>query len=222
MTSTNDLMEGITMNGYEAQVTELRTRVSAVEGSLQRVEGLVVAIGTKLDAKSQTPWAVIWSAAGVIVAILLGVGTALYAPVARDIERLSVRIDKQDDGKAGRSDFERLAGVVVKLDDTTISRADLETRLTTSSARRDDWQRASEEKSRSNAEAITKLQGEIVSRGENAEHWREVDNALMDKQRQIDELRTRSEALYGPRDELTRLSKDLDDLRSQLLKIRPQ
>ncbi|WP_131114311.1 hypothetical protein [Lichenihabitans psoromatis] len=185
----------------EGQITELRTRVLGVENGMLRIESMVAGLGAKFDAKSQTPWAVIWSAAGVVFAMLLGVGSLAYAPISKDQERVS-------------SHLERLA-------ETAVTDRDLDKRLDISGARRDDWQRGAEKAVEANRQHIDKLENEVVPRGEHEEHWRAVDRQFADVQRQVDEQKKFQSDLYSARDIIRDLNERTKTLELQALRTAP-
>lgn len=63
-----------------------------------------------------------------------------------------------------------------------------------------------------NKDAIEALEGQVVPRGENAEHWRASDQRASELQRQLDELKAASASVYSVRDALMDLKARLDKI----------
>lgn len=88
---------------FAAEVAALNERVTNIEGGLRSVADAVTALGTKLDSRSQTNWQPIWSALGVMTAILGLAGAVVYSPIKasqdraeRDIYTLDTRMREGD------------------------------------------------------------------------------------------------------------------------------
>lgn len=65
----------------DARLSALETRVEGIAGSLTSVVTAVNSLGEKLDRRSTTPWAVIWSALGVMLTFVVAVGGLAYWPI---------------------------------------------------------------------------------------------------------------------------------------------
>lgn len=188
-------------SSFEAQIIELRTNQSAFKSDITEIKTAISSLMSEMKVRNQTQWPVIWTAIGVVTGVISLLGGVLIYPMRNDMAKQEMRLDK--------------------IVDVMVTGHDLDTRLTVSGARRDDWQRNSEGRSESNRDAIEKLQSEIVPRGEHDQRYAAIEREFADKQRQLDELRGRSDSLYGPRDELTRLSKEVDDLRAHIARNQP-
>jgi hypothetical protein len=60
---------------------------------------------------------------------------------------------------------------------------------------------------------LTRLQSDIVPRGEHLEHWRSVDQQFVELRREIDAVRSQVGNTYTLGDEIKRLQHDMDQLR---------
>lgn len=70
-------------------VTNLDAKIdSSIAGLANRFEAAITGLHGKLDARSTTPWATIWSGLGVGFTVIIAIGTALYLPIQRDTSRL--------------------------------------------------------------------------------------------------------------------------------------
>ncbi|MCJ2053969.1 hypothetical protein [Methylobacterium sp. J-070] len=90
-----------------SRLSALETRVEGIAGSLNSVVSAVNALGDKIDRRSATPWAVIWSAVGVGLTVLTVVGGLAYWPVTAGLTELKSgllliqdRADKRIEGLA--------------------------------------------------------------------------------------------------------------------------
>lgn len=90
-----------------SRLSALETRVEGIAGSLNSVVSAVNALGDKIDRRSATPWAVIWSAVGVGMTVLTVVGGLAYWPVTAGLTELKSgllliqdRADKRIEGLA--------------------------------------------------------------------------------------------------------------------------
>jgi hypothetical protein len=93
---------------------------SAIEKLTTGLDSAVRSLHDKLDAKSSTNWPTIWTGLGVGVAILIGIGGALYNPIQRDTTRLDAAVSTiLEHGifeKQYRIDQARLTAVLDRLD----------------------------------------------------------------------------------------------------------
>ena len=71
-----------------AQLAALDQRVTGIEQGLQSVADAVGSLGAKIDSKSATNWGPIWSALGVMTAMLGLLGAVVYAPIKESTNRL--------------------------------------------------------------------------------------------------------------------------------------
>ena len=108
----------------------------------------------QLTERSKVPW----QALGVMLAFVTAIGGLVYWPI-----------------KDSQSRFENQ---LLRIAENSITSKEFNERWATGTARRDDWQRASEDRSRVNRELIDKLRESQVPRAEHEEKWRANDGRL--------------------------------------------
>lgn len=69
------------VSSFEARLERTETRLDGFGQTLNSVVAGLNALGEKLDKRGQTPWAVIWSAAGVAMTVMVAVGGLAYWPI---------------------------------------------------------------------------------------------------------------------------------------------
>lgn len=146
----------------------------------------------QLTERSKVPW----QALGVMLAFVTAIGGLVYWPI-----------------KDSQSRFENQ---LLRIAETTMTSKEFNERWATGSARRDDWQRASEDRSKANREMIEKLRESVVPRAEHEEKWRGADNKFGDLQRQIDKQERAFGDTYSLKDVLQRMQRRQDELESEL------
>ena len=124
-------------------------------------------LATKLDERSRTPWATIFSAMGVLLAVMAALGGLTISPLNQAIARLEYQVNG-------------LAAQDVTIDQFRELKSTLENqRLTRQQDVEAKFQRVENE--------ISELARVVVTRAEVEEHWRMNDAKSTDLQRQIDE-----------------------------------
>ncbi|MBS1725016.1 MAG: hypothetical protein JSS66_18915 [Armatimonadetes bacterium] len=89
-----------------AHIAAIETRVDGLEKGMRTLAEGINALGTKIDARAQTQWTPIWSAAGVAVAILASLGGALYAPVNSNMQRLELQLERLREAELPRAEYD--------------------------------------------------------------------------------------------------------------------
>lgn len=69
------------VSSFEARLERTETRLDGFGRTLDGVAQGLSALGDKLDKKGQTPWAVIWSALSVMLAVIAAIGGLAYLPI---------------------------------------------------------------------------------------------------------------------------------------------
>lgn len=152
----------------------------------------VKSLATSLQERSKIPW----QALGVMLTSLTVIGGLVYWPVNENQKRLE--------------------SILIKMDESKISKAEFNSVISNAAQRRDDAQRAGEERDRETRAQIEKMRGEIVSRGEHAEKWAGTQQRFADQQRQIDQISANLSGIYTPRDAFGTLGRRLDDVERAL------
>lgn len=90
-------------HSFATEVATLNQRVTNMEDGLRSIAEAVGKLGAKFDARSTTNWGPIWTAIGVMTAVLGLVGTVLYSPIKeaqirmeRDVASLERRLEAGD------------------------------------------------------------------------------------------------------------------------------
>ena len=177
---------------FDVRLAATTQRLIGLEQSFQQFASNIAAqlssLSTKLDERSRTPWATIFAAMGVVLGIVIAGGQLAKAPIDQSLSRLehdtemSVPMDQYRDFKA-TYESNRIVG-----------RNDSDNRFA-----------ALEQK-------IGALAQNVVPRGENEEHWRDIDNHAADLQRQLDEMKKVFGDTYSLHDALQAMQARLDKL----------
>lgn len=183
-----DAVRGL-QRGQEQLATDFSAQLGRVSTELAAE---IKSVATSLQERSKIPW----QALGVMLAFLTTIGTLVYLPIQQTQARMEA--------------------VLVKLDDTKVTKGELQNYLTNVGQRRDEAQRASEDRDREMRAVVEKLRGEIVSRGEHAEKWAGTQQRFQDQQRQIDQISTNLAGIYTPRDAFGTLGRRIDDVERSL------
>lgn len=90
---------------FATEVATLNQRVTNMEDGLRSIADAVAGLSSKFDARSATNWGPIWSALGVMTALLGLIGAVVYAPIKegqsrteQDLARLERRVEAGDNG----------------------------------------------------------------------------------------------------------------------------
>src|ERR1700749_3217577 len=86
-------METMESNGdVDVQLAQTRQRVASLEQTFQsfanNITAQISALSTKLDERSRTPWATIFAAMSVVLAVVIAGGQLAKAPIDQSIARL--------------------------------------------------------------------------------------------------------------------------------------
>ena len=187
-----DAVRGL-QRGQEQLATDFTASLGRVSTELAAE---IKSVATSLQERSKIPW----QALGVMLAFLTTIGTLVYLPIQQTQTRMETLIGKMDDSK--------------------VTKSELASYLTNAGQRRDDAQRAGEERDRETRAQIEKMRGEIVSRGEHAEKWAGTQQRFADQQRQIDQISTNLAGIYTPRDAFGTLGRRLDDVERALRELK--
>jgi hypothetical protein len=150
----------------------------------------------QLSERSKIPW----QALGVMLTFVTVIGGLVYWPIKDSQARLETQLLRIAEGAVSQKEFNE--------------------RWATGAARRDDWQRASEDRSRDNRNLIEKLRDAVVPRSEHEEKWRGADNKFADLQRQLDKQEKAFGDTYSLKDVLARMQRRQDELESELRQAR--
>lgn len=181
---------------WDVAVTQLDGRVGSIEASLGQIVGEIRGLAAKLEDRGKIQW----PAFSLLLGVMTVVGGLVYYPVQGNLARVETKLGEVDKGAATDRDLDKLVSVVTRMSETAVSKADLENRLQTAGARRDDWQRNSELRNEALHVSIEDLRKSVVPRGEHEEHWRAVDRQFADVQRQLDDNKRFETDLYSARD----------------------
>lgn len=201
----------------DERVTNLRSSVSHLETQMQTgfaaINGQLHALNEQLRQGAKTQWPVVWSAAGVVFAVLAGIGAILYTPIKSDIgklEELAITRNEYDNNQLRSTETRmRYENMLSKLADTTVTKDDLAV-LT------DEYR---DYKTRID-NTLGRMDAGTVTRAEWTERNRARDVELADVSRRIDELQKSSNAVYGARDIILDMKRELDDLRDAVQRER--
>jgi hypothetical protein len=95
----------------DGRLLALEARVEGVVGAVQNVAASLADLNKKIDSGRQTPWAVIFSALGVMLTFTMAVGGLAYMPINAGISDLKAALI----GIQDRAD-KRLEAVESRLD----------------------------------------------------------------------------------------------------------
>jgi len=189
------------------------------------VAGAVSDLGKKIDAGQRTPWTMIWTALGVVVAFMGMIIVLLYKPVEINLDALQSRV--RDGREHLESRIELNAKEIAKLRESTVSHDELAAKLDAAYRVARELRGFADERSKLNAARIEKLVAESVTKTELAAQlgsleksiaqWRglrlQVDSERIGRlQQQVDEVRTRLASIATPQDTIGELRKRLEDL----------
>ncbi len=200
---------GDAVSGIKAEAAKAK---GTGAGLLDRVRGYVgglsvavmIALGLVGVAACATPIAV-WSAYHSGLALQAerdraAAAEAVATETARQkrvIESASAKLAKAD--AADKAEIKRLKGIAARL-------------MANTAARRDDQQRANEDRFRRAEADLDHLQAAIVPRGEHDAHWADQRSRDTEIQRQVDDLRGRMEGIYSPKDKIQSMERHIEDL----------
>lgn len=185
--------------------TEMRAGFKQVENGMASIanemRASISTLSSSLAERSRTQWPVVWSAAGVSFTILAALGAFVYGTLSKDQTRLDAAILKN-------SELTQLA--VSRLADTTQqSITTLTERMVTRQEM--EWRQARGAEDRTRMEAALKeVRDAQVPRAELDRVFLNYDQRFIDQQRQLDDQKQQSGAVYGTRDVIMDLRQRVD------------
>ncbi len=180
-------------------IVDLRSNMNT---GFRNIEGAVNALSTELRGSSKTQWPVLLTAVGVAFTILVAAGSQALSPIRENVTDLKLAILEQS--KQTAQNFKDLAA-------NTVSRQEM------------DWRgkRGEEDRSRMEA-ALSELRQNTITRAEWSERNRAHDQEMADANRRVDELRADFGSVYGTRDVIQDVKKEIDNLRQRLTNMMRQ
>lgn len=214
---TGDMANG---NGFDplAQYARLSERVenqgkdivdlrSNMNTGFQTVNAAIGTLSNELRNSGKTQWPVIWSAIGVGVVILSGLGFMALQPIKDNNGRLDESIVRLSE--ANQTAIARLAETtqasITKITENMVTQQEMEWRTA----------RGAEDRKRAD-DALTDLRTNTVTRNEWQERNLARNGEIAELGRRIDELRQEVGSIYGTRDVIADLKKQIDTLRQRV------
>lgn len=177
---------------YDVKLATIAQRQTGLEGEFRNfannVSSQLSSLSTKLDERGRTPWATLISGFGVILAVVGALGTLALTPIIGEVGRLqrdadqSVDLDQYKEFK-GTLENQRLIG-----------RQDYDNKILNIN------------------NTISDLARLVVPRGENEEHWRAIDTAMVNVQRQLDEVKSTYAGTYSLKDAIANMQRQIERL----------
>jgi hypothetical protein len=191
MASWARLSERVENQGKD--IVDLRSNMNT---GFQGVNANLAALSNELRSSGKTQWPVIWSAIGVGVVILSGLGFMALQPI------------KDNSG--------RMEDAIVRLSEANrTSVSDLNEKMVTQKEMEWRTQRGAEDRKRAD-DALNDLRALTVTRNEWSERNHARDGEIAELGRRIDELRQEVGSQYNTRDVLISTQSEVKDLRNQL------
>ena len=200
----------MSINGFDpmAQYARLSERVenqgkdivdlrSNMNTGFQTINTSISQLSNELRNSSKTQWPVIWAAAGVCFTVLATGGAFFYNSLSKGQDRLDLIVAKNaESAQSG------ITAVVDKM----VTQKEMEWRTA----------RGAEDRARMEA-SIKEVREAQVPRAELERVWRSQDQMMSQLQKQIDEQKANSAAVYTPRDVLLDNRERIDRLERQRL-----
>jgi hypothetical protein len=213
-----DEMANGNSNGFDPQaryaalderVTNLRSSFVNLEGEMRSgfasINNHLTSVSNELRVAGKTQWPVIWMAAGVVFTVLAGLGAVLYSPIKADVAKLQdntiTRSEWADNQSRSAENRQRLESLIGKLAENAVGRSELSQMVT----------EYRDYKARIDNELGKKL--DRITWDER-NHARDVE--IADLQRRLDEIRQDVGSVYGTRDVIQDLKRQLDVLRQRV------
>jgi hypothetical protein len=195
----------------EGQVTDLKSSLSSQ----------IASIAAKMDERSKPQWQLMVSAIGVMMTILIALGSLVYMPIRADQMKNDQEILKIRDQLVPRTEHdsrqlqitamnEKMANAISRLNETSTTKMDIDDRLKAYGARRDDFQKATDDRIARIVKDIDEINKAIVPRGEHDKIWRGFEQRDADLQRQLDETKRAYTDTFSLRDALQLIQKRID------------
>ncbi|TLX12165.1 hypothetical protein [Rhizobium sp. MHM7A] len=196
MASWARLSERVENQGKD--IIDLRSNMNT---GFQGVNANLAALSNELRSSGKTQWPVIWSAIGVGVVILSGLGFMALQPIKDNTARLEEAVIRVS---------ENTQASFAKVNETMVTQKEMEWRT----------QRGAEDRKRSD-DALADLRTTTVSRNEWSERNHARDGEIAELGRRIDELRQEVGSVYGTRDVIVDLKREISALRQRVFEVRP-
>ncbi|MBX5021243.1 hypothetical protein [Rhizobium lentis] len=196
MASWARLSERVENQGKD--IIDLRSNMNT---GFQGVNANLAALSNELRSSGKTQWPVIWSAIGVGVGILSGLGFMALQPIKDNTARLEEAVIRVS---------ENTQASFAKVNETMVTQKEMEWRT----------QRGAEDRKRSD-DALADLRTTTVSRNEWSERNHARDGEIAELGRRIDELRQEVGSVYGTRDVIVDLKREISALRQRVFEVRP-
>lgn len=178
-------------------IIDLRSNMNT---GFQGVNANLAALSNELRSNSKTQWPAIWAALSVGVAILTGLGFMALQPIKDNTARLEESIVRVSENNQN---------ALSKLSENIVTQKEMEWRT----------QRGAEDRKRAD-DAMTDLRAGTVSRNEWSERNHARDGEISDLGRRIDELRQEVGSVYGTRDVIVDLKREVNLLRQRVFDSR--
>jgi len=196
MASWARLSERVENQGKD--IIDLRSNMNT---GFQGVNANLAALSNELRSSGKTQWPVIWSAIGVGVVILSGLGFMALQPIKDNTARLEEAVIRISE--SSQASF-------AKVNDAMVTQKEMEWRT----------QRGAEDRKRAD-DALADLRTLTVTRNEWSERNHARDGEIAELGRRIDELRQEVGSVYGTRDVIVDLKREISTLRQRVFEIRP-
>lgn len=195
MASWARLSERVENQGKD--IIDLRSNMNT---GFQGVNANLAALSNELRNSGKTQWPVIWSAIGVGVVILSGLGFMALQPIKDNTGRLEEAVIRVS---------ENTQASFAKINDSMVTQKEMEWRT----------QRGAEDRKRAD-DALADLRTNTVTRNEWQERNLARNGEIAELGRRIDELRQEVGSIYGTRDVIADLKKQIDTLRQRVFDVR--
>lgn len=190
MASWARLSERVENQGKD--IIDLRSNMNS---GFQGVNSNLAALSNELRSSGKTQWPVIWSAIGVGVVILSGLGFMALQPIKDNTARLEEAVIRVS---------ENTQTAFAKVNETMVTQKEMEWRT----------QRGAEDRKRSD-DALADLRTMTVTRNEWSERNHARDGEISELSRRIDELRQQVGGIYGATDVIKDLQNEVKMLRQR-------
>lgn len=190
MASWARLSERVENQGKD--IIDLRSNMNS---GFQGVNSNLAALSNELRSSGKTQWPVIWSAIGVGVVILSGLGFMALQPIKDNTARLEEAVIRVS---------ENTQTAFAKVNESMVTQKEMEWRT----------QRGAEDRKRSD-DALNDLRTMTVTRNEWSERNHARDGEIAELGRRIDELRQQVGGIYGATDVIKDLQSEVKMLRQR-------
>ncbi|WP_196237541.1 hypothetical protein [Rhizobium leguminosarum] len=191
-------------------IVDLRSNMNT---GFQTVNAAIGTLSNELRNSGKTQWPVIWSAIAVGVGILSGLGFMALQPIKDNNLRLDESIVRLSE--ANQTAIAKLAettqAALTNITENMVTQKEMEWRT----------QRGAEDRKRAD-DALSDLRSLTVTRNEWSERNHARDGEIAELGRRIDELRQEVGSVYGTRDVIVDLKRDINTLRQRIFEVRPE